>query len=119
MSPRSLEDRYRDILDASERALRYLGDRDLEAFLQEEAVIDGVAMCMLRIGETVARLREAGVPLSDTLPWSAMVGMRNVIAHGYHRMAPDELHRTVRVDVPVLMAEIRAMIDRIDEDRGP
>ena len=116
MSPRSSEDRYRDILDAAERALRYLGDRELETFMREDAVIDGVAMCVLRIGESVARLRDAGVNLGADHPWSAMIGMRNVIAHGYHRMAPDELHRTVRSDLPQLILHVRSLLVELDGD---
>jgi len=116
MSPRSSEDRFRDILDASERAVRYLGDRDLDAFMQEDAVIDGVAMCLLRIGESVARLRESDAELRGDLPWEAMIGMRNTIAHGYHRLSLRILHRVVRQDLPLVIEHVRNLIE--DPDSG-
>ncbi len=116
MSPRSSEDRFRDILEAAERAVQYLGDRDVDAFMQEDAVIDGVAMCLLRIGESVARLRESGTELRGDLPWEAMIGMRNTIAHGYHRLSLRILHRVVRQDLPPVVEHVRNLIE--DPDSG-
>ena len=116
MSPRSSDDRLRDILEAAERAVRYLGDLDLEAFMQEDAVIDGVAMCLLRIGESVARLRDTGAELHGDLPWEAMIGMRNMIAHGYHRLSLRILYRVVRQDLPPVIEHVRNLIE--DPDAG-
>ena len=66
-------------------------------------------MCLVVIGEAAARLAAADPALVRAhpgVPWSAIVGMRNRIAHGYHEIDFSLVWDTVITFVPDLLAKL-------------
>ena len=60
-------------------------------------------------GETVNRLHDDDADFlvrHPTLPWSAMRGMRNRIAHGYFDIDMAIVWETVHRDLPSLIAQL-------------
>jgi uncharacterized protein with HEPN domain len=45
-----------------------------------------------------------------TLPWSAIVGMRNRLIHGYHDVDLDVVWVTLTDDLPPLIAQLEAVL---------
>ncbi|MCA1818693.1 MAG: DUF86 domain-containing protein [Thermoplasmatota archaeon] len=54
------------------------------------------------VGEAAAQLSPAAKAEFD-LPWKAIIGMRNILVHAYHRVDKDEVWRMVTVRLPVLL----------------
>lgn len=54
------------------------------------------------VGEAAAQV-SAPTRSRHDLPWTAIVGMRNILVHAYHRVDKDELWRLVTVRLPVLL----------------
>ena len=46
------------------------------------------------------------------IPWPAIVGLRNLLAHGYEIISPEKLWQTVTVSVPELLKHLDAAIEK-------
>lgn len=76
----------------------YLGD----AFLARRAM----ERCLQNIGEAAAHLSghvRSGYP---DIPWSDIVGLRNVLAHEYGAIDYERLWDIATVDVPLLVEQL-------------
>ena len=80
--------RVEDILAAAERATRFVGEMDLAAFKADERTAAAVLHQIFLIGEAAARLPEGIRNRAPDIPWQEIIGMRNIIAHGYFRGGP-------------------------------
>ena len=75
--------RVEDILAAAERATRFVGEMDLAAFKADERTASAVLHQIFLIGEAATRLPEEIRNQTPDIPWEEIIGMRNIIAHGY------------------------------------
>ena len=104
---RADEDRLADMLDAAEAVVRFTtgkARRDLDDEVLYWALVAQVTI----LGESAARITEAGRERVPGIPWRAIVGMRNQLVHGYWSIDRDELWRTASVDMPALVALLRS-----------
>jgi uncharacterized protein with HEPN domain len=67
------------------------------------------------LGECARRIPEGTRTAHPAIPWKAVVGMRNIIAHQYGRVDLDIVWRTVQRDMPPLVS----MLERIVADLPP
>jgi uncharacterized protein with HEPN domain len=51
------------------------------------------------------------------VPWAQFTGMRNVLIHAYHRIDPDEVWKTLALDLPSLIPLIEEVL-REEERRA-
>ena len=54
----------------------------------------------------------------QTIPWRAIIGMRNHIAHGYFELAADLILTAVKDDIPPLSATIKDAIKLLSNNPG-
>ena len=62
------------------------------------------------LGEAASRVSEETRLLASGVPWSAIVRMRNWLIHGYFNMDTDIVWVTVTDEMPVLLAQLRALL---------
>jgi uncharacterized protein with HEPN domain len=74
--------RLRDILEAIAAIQRY-GDRDKIAFENDELLQAWFVRNLQIIGEAARTLAEESRALAPEIPWPNIIGMRNVLVHGY------------------------------------
>ncbi|MCU0845837.1 MAG: DUF86 domain-containing protein [Spirochaetes bacterium] len=58
------------------------------------------------IGEAAGKIPADIRERHPEIDWQAIIGMRNVIAHGYFSVDPDIVWKTVREDIPALLGQI-------------
>lgn len=46
------------------------------------------------------------------VPWKAIIGMRNHIAHGYFELDAELVFEAIQTDIPALLATIREVLRR-------
>ena len=80
---------------------RYSGDRI--RMLAVERVLEIVAEAARHVGET------RQLALAE-IPWKKIIGQRNVLAHVYGEIDHFQLYRTVREDLPLLIANLRKRV---------
>jgi len=64
---------------------------------------ESVLFNLIQIGENVNRLSDELKDENDIVPWHQIVGMRNVITHGYGTIEIESIAETVQQDVPALL----------------
>jgi uncharacterized protein with HEPN domain len=77
---------------------------DEEAFLAHPMAQDAILMRLQEIGENLARIRkldEAAFEVMVHDSWLQLIGLRNVISHGYHTIKPAIIWRIVTDELPI------------------
>ena len=95
-----------DILESARLARAYVGDSTLEEFQADVQCQDSVIRRFQVIGEAAKRVSEEGRAAWPNLPWKEMVGMRNVVIHGYDAVDLAVVWETVTNDLPKLIAAL-------------
>ena len=106
------------MLRAAETALAYVGKKSRDEFRTDQKTQDAVALQLIIIGGAANRLRTRApefVSLQTSVPWLEIRGMRNRIAHDYHRVDQRVVWDTVQQDLPDLIRSLRALMQRIDQ----
>jgi uncharacterized protein with HEPN domain len=103
-------DRLQDILEAIERVQQRTrldrGDFDADPLVQVW-VIHHLEI----VGEACRSLSEELRSRHPEVPWSAIVGMRNILVHDYFGLNLDEVWAAVERDVPQLRQQVLAILD--------
>jgi uncharacterized protein with HEPN domain len=79
-------ERLLDILEAIERIDRY-AIRGREAFERDELIQNWITHQLQIIGEAAARITTDLRENHSEVPWRQIIGMRNVLTHGYFDIA--------------------------------
>ncbi|MBR1383744.1 MAG: DUF86 domain-containing protein [Ruminococcus sp.] len=76
---------------------------DKEALKNNSVYRNAVALCVLQIGELSNLLTEDFKEITKSeIPWKAVRGMRNILAHHYGKIDYESLWETISVDIPTL-----------------
>ena len=103
------------ILQAIERIQCYTGDIDEAAFLQNEMTQDAVIRNLEVIGEASRNIDRRYPEFATSHPELPLVSayeMRNVLAHGYFEIDLKIVWTTLENDLPDLLAQIKALVEK-------
>jgi uncharacterized protein with HEPN domain len=103
--PRSDKLRLLDIQRAAAKIERIINEKS--AFLADEIAQDAVAYNLLALGEACINLSEDFKSNLPEIPWSAIRGIRNLLAHEYFVIDPEVIFVTATKNVPDLMKNIQ------------
>lgn len=109
-------ERLRDILEAI-AALERHAPGDQAAFVRDELVQVWCLRHLQIIGEAARGLPDTVRALVPDVPWPKIIGMRNVLVHGYFEIDIDIVWLAVTRDVPALkvtMERLLAILERRD-----
>lgn len=73
-------------------------------------------MCIIQIGELVARLDEDFVKKYPDIPWRQIKGMRNIYAHDYDMIDNDTIWEAVTEEIPELKAKLKEILNIVSEE---
>ncbi|MDH3769546.1 MAG: DUF86 domain-containing protein [Nitrospirota bacterium] len=119
--PELLVEKLQTLLEALERIPRRFADIDSSAdFTSSDAGIDRMdAICMILIaaGEEIKNIdsKTEGKLLSryPDIKWRGVMGVRDVLAHGYFQVNADQLFDICQNDIPALIRTVKSMIEDI------
>ncbi|MFN3706300.1 MAG: DUF86 domain-containing protein [Thermoflexales bacterium] len=111
---RDPKERLRDILEAIAAIERYL-DRGRAAFEQDELLQGWFVRNLQIIGEAARGLPEEVRALAPEIEWPKMIGMRNVLVHGYFDIDLDVVWEAAIRDAPALKPRIEELLKRLEE----
>lgn len=101
------------LIEAAGLACSYVEGMDFAAFESDRRTQQAVVLNLLLLGEIAAKLLEkesAFVAAHPEIPWTAMKGMRNRIAHGYFELDLKVVWDTVASAVPALAAQLSGLL---------
>jgi len=111
---RDPKERLRDVLEAVSAIERY-ADRDRTAVERDELLQTWFLHHLQIIGEAVRALPDEVRALAPDIPWSKIMGMRNVLVHGYFEIDADIVWEAVARDVPALKPALERLLKTLEE----
>ena len=119
-----LDPRERDLVKCedmrihAERARKFMGPRSLGEFLADELVQAAVTRCVEVIGEAGRLVSEETRQRAPEIPWSLIVGMRNILVHDYGAVDLERVYSVVKEHLPDLLERIGEVIALLEREVG-
>jgi uncharacterized protein with HEPN domain len=110
---RSYQDYLIDILDAAEKAQNWVKDIDLAEFTDNTEKVYATTRALEIIGEAARPIPQDIRDQYPEVPWSDMIGMRNVVTRGYFGVNSEVIWRTIQEDLPPLATTIGGIITEL------
>ena len=102
-------ERVLDIQEAISNIRKY-AQRGRKEFEREELIQTWIIHHLLILGEAVAALSDSFKEEHSEIPWSKIVGMRNVLIHSYFGIDLDVVWSVVEDDLSELHKYIEALL---------
>jgi len=106
-----------DILEASNKVLRYTNDMTLEAFQNNDLVFDAVVRNLEIIGEATKHLPAEILEMMPEVEWSKAAAFRDVIAHGYFGLNVHIIWDVARNKVPDISTSVEKLLTQLRNDQ--
>ncbi|WOD38190.1 DUF86 domain-containing protein [Nodosilinea sp. E11] len=106
---RSDREKLEDILEAIERIERY-AVQGVQAFEQSELIQVWFIQNLQVIGEASRSLSASIREQHPEVPWSQIIGMRNVLAHNYFEVDVDIVWTVIDQELPALKQNIASIL---------
>ena len=109
---RDPNERLRDILEAITAIERYR-DRDMQTFERDELLQTWFLHHLLIVGEAARALPEDVRALAPEIPWSKIIGMRNILVHGYFEIDTEIVWDAATRDIPALKVSVERLLGAV------
>jgi uncharacterized protein with HEPN domain len=110
MKKRVYTDYLRDIVEAAERAERFVAGMDLAAFESDDKTAFAVIRALEIIGEAAKKIPKSLRDRYPQVPWREITGMRDKVTHDYFVVNLSRVFETVRQDLPPLRSAIARIL---------
>ena len=110
---RDPKERLRDILQAIEAIDRYRACERGE-FDQNEMLQVWFLRHLQIIGEAARHVPDEVRGMAPDIPWNKIIGMRNILVHGYFTIDLDIVWDAVQQDVPLLNPAVVALLKQLE-----
>lgn len=107
-----------DIDEAMSDARDFAEGHDLEDFLEDRQLRYAIERALEIIGEATSNLSDDVKARDPRLPWQEMRGLRNIVAHAYHRVDPARVWQVVIDDLPDTHEKIRELLRKVQDDES-
>ena len=97
--------KLQDILDAI-KAIESYAVLTYDEFIADEKTQDAILYNLIIIGEAANQVSEAFQDQYHQVPWSSMIGTRNIVVHGYDQVKLQIVWEILQRDLASLKKEI-------------
>lgn len=101
--------KLRDILDAIS-AIEEYSVSSYEEFLADTKTQDAILYNLIIIGEAANQISDDFQERHHNIPWSAMIGTRNIIVHGYDQVKLQIVWKILQRDLDHLKTEVAKVL---------
>ena len=96
--------------------LSYTEGLDQRTFLADDRTYDATLRNLELIGEAATHVPSEVRKAHPDIPWYAIVGTRNRLAHGYLHMSDYVIWSIIQDAIPELVPSLQALLDTTGED---
>jgi uncharacterized protein with HEPN domain len=109
-----LDDRTRleHMLQSSTDAISFLGILTENDLAENKMPLQAIVRSVEIIGEAASQISQEFRDSNPDVPWSKIIGMRNRLIHAYFDIDHELVYSTVRVDLPVLVNQVKLLLSR-------
>jgi len=109
---REVGDFIEDIINAMDKALKFVEGMSYEEFAQDDKTIFAVVRAIEITGEAVKNVPDDIKKKYPEIPWKGMAGMRDKVIHGYFGVDLKVVWDTVKKRIP----EVKPLFERMLEE---
>ena len=95
-------------------AKKRFGD-DFSVFVSDKDYFNSICMSLMQIGELAHHLPTKFKIENASIPWKNIVGLRNVVVHGYGQLDAEIVWATVAEDMPQLYEKCKEIISHVPD----
>ena len=103
--------RLQDMLQSCRDVQEHCDGLTREQFLSSKLVYQAVLWNLTVLGEAANHLPERTVEAHLDIPWSAIIGMRHRLVHGYGSIDPLIVWEVVQTGIPTLIPQLKALLE--------
>ena len=104
------EARLHHMLEHSREAVEMLRGRTREELESDRQLNLSLVRLMEIVGEAAARTSTSTQEKYEKIPWPEIISFRNRLIHGYDDVDFDILWNIVRIDLPLLIEELKRIL---------
>jgi uncharacterized protein with HEPN domain len=104
--------RVRHMLEAAENAQRFISGKSRADLDTDPMLLFALVRAIEIIGEAASRVSAEQRTASPTVPWTAIVAMRNRLIHAYFDIDRDIVWRTVTEEIPSLRTQLLQLLPK-------
>ncbi len=108
-----------EMLEAARTARAFHGECGEAEFIANPILQSAVMMQLVVIGENANKVSTAFRDAHPGIPWKAMYGMRNVIAHSYGTVKLDIVWTALTEGIPALIRDLAPLVPPDDGIEPP
>ena len=105
-----------DMIDFAKKAVAYTEGKTRGEFVADALIYDATLRNLQLIGEAATRIPHAVREAHSEIPWRAIIGARNRLAHAYLTMNDDLIWSMIQDGIPNLLPALRNLLNTINED---
>jgi uncharacterized protein with HEPN domain len=105
-----------DILSAAEDIHGFVDGVSLMEFENDKKCRFAVERQLLVIGEAAHHLSSELTDAHPDIPWSQMVGLRNIIVHDYGEILTERVWTVTQKHIPMLIWKMSALLEEFPEE---
>ena len=115
MKPEGRDNGYLwDMLDIARETQGLMHGFTLESLLADVRTRRALERTLEVLGEAANRVSDSTRAELPQIPWTKIIGQRNVIAHGYAVLHHGRLFRTVKDDLPGLIDSLQRVVAQLE-----
>jgi uncharacterized protein with HEPN domain len=98
------------IRDCCQRVIAYTAEAG-PGWTSRDLVMDAVCRNITVIGEAARKLDDDFRRDHPEIPWSGLIGARNIVMHAYEHLKPELIREMAEKDVPKLLAACLRLLE--------
>lgn len=103
------------MLEYAQKARSFVGNLPLQKFQKDEQKILATVRALEIIGEAGRLIPKSLRNRYPEIPWTKIVGMRNIMIHEYFGVDSEVIWKTVREDLPRLCSQLSRMLADVEK----
>lgn len=111
MSRRDVRAAIRDMVSHAEDARAFASDLPWEKVVADKMRRFAILRALEVVGEAATRVPDEVRMRAPEIPWTAIIGLRNRLIHGYDSVDEERLGRIVLEQVPTLIRDLKGMLE--------
>ena len=106
------EDRIRllHMTEAAQAALKFVAGKQKADLQSDQMLLFAVVRAIEILGEAANKVSEDLQSANSSIPWRAMVGMRNRLVHAYFDIDTEMVWKTLQSEIPELLSTLQALL---------
>ena len=104
-----------DMIEFAEKVLSYTSEMDQAAFVANTLTYDATLRNLELIGEAATHVPDEVRNQYPEIPWRAIIGARNRLAHGYLAMNDDLIWNIIQDGIPDLLPALRNLLSTFNK----